>query len=212
MPKIKGFIFDLDGTIIDTREDLALAVNLMRADYKLPPLTVEKTTSYIGNGARKLVERSISETDIKIEEALQIFKKHYLQHLTDNTYCYDGAVDTLEKLKAKGVNCAILTNKPEAPTFEILNIMDLSRFFNPIFGGDSTPFLKPDPGALFLITEQWCIPKDELIMVGDNYTDVHVAKNAGIKSVFLTFGYGVKGDIEPDYIFDNYSQLLTLIN
>ena len=92
---IKGIIFDLDGTIIDTREDLALAINLMRADYKLPRFTVEKIASYVGNGARKLVERSLFGTGINIDEALEIYKNHYSQHLTDNTYCYDGAIETV---------------------------------------------------------------------------------------------------------------------
>ena len=208
MKKIAGFIFDLDGTIIDTREDLAMAINLMRADYNLSPFTVERIASYVGNGSRKLVERSIAETELNIDEALQKFVQHYSQHLTDNTYCYDGAIDTLEKLKANGINCAILTNKPEAPTLEILTVMDLARFFDPIFGGDSTPFLKPDPGALNLIIEEWDIPKENLLMVGDNYTDIHVAKNAEIKSAFFTFGYGVQDDIKPDYILDEFSQLL----
>ena len=207
---LKGIIFDLDGTIIDTREDLALAINLMRADFDLTSFTIEKIASYVGNGSRKLVERSIAGTQLNIDEALQKFVNHYSQHLTDNTYCYDGAVDTLEKLKGKGVNCAILTNKPETPTLAILNAMNFACFFDPIFGGDSTPFLKPDPGALNLIVEKWKLPKEELIMVGDNYTDIHVAKNAGIKSAFFTFGYGIKGEIEPDYIFDNFSDLLNI--
>ena len=211
MPKFKGIIFDLDGTIIDTREDLALAINLMRADYNLSPFTVERIASYVGNGSRKLVERSIAETELNIDEALQKFVQHYSQHLTDNTYCYDGAIDTLEKLNAKGINCAILTNKPEAPTLEILTVMNLSRFFDPIFGGDSTSFLKPDPGALNLIIEGWDIPKENLLMVGDNYTDIHVAKNAGIKSAFFNFGYGVQDDIKPDYILDEFSQLIEIL-
>ncbi|MCK5851840.1 HAD-IA family hydrolase [bacterium] len=210
MSKFKGIIFDLDGTIIDTREDLALAINLMRADYNLQSFTVEKVASYVGNGSRKLVERSLMGTELNIDEALQKFVNHYSQHLTDNTYCYNGAVDTLEKLKAKGINCAILTNKPEIATLKILNAMNLMRFFDPIFGGDSTSFLKPDPGALNIIIEKWGISKEELIMVGDNYTDIHVAENAGIKSAFFTFGYGVKGEIEPDYIFDNFSDLLNI--
>ena len=210
MATIKGVIFDLDGTIIDTREDLALAINLMRADYDLPFFTVEKIARYVGNGSRKLVERSLSGTKLNIDEALQKFINHYSQHLTDNTYCYNGAIDTLEKLKTKGVNCAILTNKPEASTLEILKIMNLARFFDPIFGGDSTPFLKPDPGALHMIIKKWGVPKEELIMVGDNYTDIHVAENAGIKSAFFTFGYGIKGEIEPNYVFDNFSDLLNI--
>ncbi len=207
---LTGIIFDLDGTIIDTREDLALAINLMRADYNLPSFTVEKIASYVGNGSRKLVERSLVETELNIDESLQKFVNHYSRHLTDNTYCYNGAIDTLEKLKVKGINCAILTNKPETATLKILNAMNLARFFDPIFGGDSTPFLKPDPGALNIIIDKWGIPKEELIMVGDNYTDIHVAENAGIKSAFFTFGYGIKGDIEPVYIFDDFSDLLNI--
>ena len=207
----KGIIFDLDGTIIDTREDLALAINLMRADYDLPPFTVTKIASYVGNGSRTLVERSISETTLDIDDALRKFVHHYSQHLTDNTYCYDGAVETLKKLNNTEIKCAILTNKPETPTLEILNTMDLSQFFDPILGGDSTPFLKPDPGALNLIIDKWGIPKEELLMVGDNYTDIHVAKNGGIKSAFFTFGYGVKDAVEPDYILDNFSDLLNII-
>lgn len=207
---IKGIIFDLDGTIIDTREDLALAINLTRKDYDLPELPVKTIASYVGNGARKLVERSFAETGIDIDEALTKYQKHYSEHLTDNTYTYDGAVDTLEKLNERGIKCAILTNKPEAPTLEILKRMKLARFFDPIFGGDSTPYLKPAPGALNLIIEKWKLPKENLLMAGDNYTDIHVAKNAGIKSVFFTFGYGVQDEIQPDYKINLFSELLHL--
>jgi len=206
----KGIIFDLDGTIIDTREDLALAINLMLQDYSFPTQATEKVASNVGNGARKLVERSLSGTEINIDEALQRYNKHYSEHLTDNTYCYNGVVETLKKLKSEGIRCAILTNKPEKPTLEILRQMNLAKYFDPIYGADSTPFLKPDPGALLLIMEQWKIPKGNLLMVGDNYTDIHVAKNAGIKSAFFTFGYGVKDHVEPDYTLDEFSQLLDI--
>ena len=207
----KGIIFDLDGTIIDTREDLALAINLTRKDYGLPNFSVKKIASYVGNGARKLVERSFAETDIPIDEALSKYQKHYSEHLTDNTYCYKGAVETLEKLTERGIKCAILTNKPEAPTLEILKRMNLARFFNPIFGGDSTPYLKPDPGALNIIIEKWNLPKESLLMAGDNYTDIHVAKNAEIKSVFFTFGYGVKDEVPADYEISSFPELLKII-
>ncbi|RLD09653.1 MAG: phosphoglycolate phosphatase [Chlamydiae bacterium] len=206
----KGIIFDLDGTIIDTREDLALAMNLARKDYGFPALPVKQLASYVGNGAHKFVERSFANTEINIDNALQKYLKHYSEHLTDKTYCYDGAVETLEKLNASGVKCAVLTNKPEEPTLTILNEMNLTRFFDTIYGEDSTSFKKPDPGALLLIMEKWNIPKEDLLMVGDNYTDIHVAKNAGIKSAFFTFGYGVKDHIEPDYTFDNFSDLLNM--
>jgi phosphoglycolate phosphatase len=182
----------------------------MLQDYNLPTMTTERVASYVGNGARKLVERSLSGTEINIDEALQKYSKHYSEHLTDNTYCYDGAVETLEKLNAKGIRCAVLTNKPEEPTLEILRSMNLARFFDPIYGADSTPFLKPDPGALNLIVKKWNIPKENLLMVGDNYTDIHVAKNAGIKSAFFTFGYGIRDKIKPDYILDSFSQLLNI--
>jgi phosphoglycolate phosphatase len=182
----------------------------MLQDYNLPTMTTERVASYVGNGARKLVERSLSGTEINIDEALEKYKKHYSEHLTDNTFCYDGAVETLGKLNTKGIRCAVLTNKPEEPTLEILSRMNLARFFDPIFGSDSTPFLKPDPGALNLIVKQWNIPKEKLLMVGDNYTDIHVAKNAGIKSAFFTFGYGVRDKIKPDYVLDSFSQLLNI--
>jgi len=208
---IKGLLFDLDGTLIDTRRDLTTGVNLMRAELDLPPLSVESVTSHVGNGARKMLERSLAGINADIDKALARFKHHYAQHLVDETLCYPDVVETLRKLKAAAVKCAVITNKPEAPTRQILHHLGLDAYFDPVIGGDTTPFLKPDPHALLQVAEKWMLQPDELLMVGDNYTDIVAAHRASMKVVFLTSGFGTKGDGEPDYIVRGFRELRPLI-
>ena len=128
-------IFDLDGTLIDSRRDLAAGVNHMRAHYDLSPLSLEMASSYIGDGVRKLVERSLQGADVDLDEAVRINKEYYFSHLTVYTTLYAGVADGLRRLASAGHKLALLTNKPGDPSRAILHHFELDHFFTSIIGG-----------------------------------------------------------------------------
>jgi len=211
MKKIKGLIFDLDGTLIDSRKDLGTSVNLTRKDYNLEELDYETIVSFIGNGTRKLVERSFKKTNVDIDKALSIYKNHYSEHLADETYCYSGVKELLQKLKNFSVKCSIVTNKHEEATRDILKILKINSFFDIILGGDSLPYLKPSPEPVLYVAEKWNLKPEELLMVGDNWTDIAAARNAGIKSVYVNFGFGNLKNEKPDFVVEGPEEILELI-
>jgi phosphoglycolate phosphatase len=210
MRALRGLIFDLDGTLVDSRQDLANAINAMRAEYALPPLPLAAVTGFVGNGARNLVRRALAGTPVPVDEALPRFKHQYAQRLTECTCCYPGVAPTLATLTAAGYPCAVLTNKPETATRAILAALNLAAFFSPIVGGDTTPHLKPDPHAFLLIAQQWRLPPRTVLVVGDHATDVDGAHNAGMPCAFARFGFGTLGAQQPEYFLDSFSALLHL--
>ena len=207
---VRGIIFDLDGTLIDSRKDLTTAINLMRAEYHLPPLALEAVTGFVGDGARKLVERSLQGTTLDPAAALARFKHHYDLHIADETCCYPGVEETLRVLQSRRVRCAIITNKPEAATRTVLRLLHLDQYFDSVVGGDTTPHLKPDPRSALMVLERWGLTRVEALIVGDNHTDIAAAKRAGIRSVFVTYGIGAVGEEKPDFVFDKIEEILAL--
>jgi len=210
-PRIKAVLFDLDGTLVDSRRDLATGINLTRRDYGLPPLPVETVSEHVGDGVRKLVERCFAHTGISIDDALPKYKQHYHEHLADETTCYPGAVDTLERIRAAGISCGIITNKPEAATRALLDALHLARYFDVVIGGDSTPHLKPDPRALLLALESLAAAPGEALMVGDNHTDLASARAAGVRSVYCTYGFGDAAGHEADHEIARLEDLLDIV-
>ncbi len=208
MRALRGLIFDLDGTLIDSRQDLTNAINALRAEYALPPLSLATVTSFVGNGARNLVRRALADTPVQVDQALPRFQQHYAQRLTECTCCYPGVAPTLAALTAAGYPCAVLTNKPEAATRAILSALNLAAFFTPIVGGDTTPYLKPDPHAFLLIAQQWRLPPRTVLVVGDHDTDVDGAHNAGMPCAFARFGFGTLGAQQPELFLEAFSDLL----
>jgi phosphoglycolate phosphatase len=189
MPEICA-IFDLDGTLIDSRRDLANAVNMMRQEYKLAALPLEKISSYIGNGVYKLCERSLSGTELDIDDAVALFKKHYRNHLTDYTSCYPGVELGLEALHKAGIPCAVVTNKPQAEAIMILENVGIAGFFSFVVGGGGDFPLKPDPAALLHFARINACEPEKCCMVGDHYTDLEAGANAGMKKIFAKWGFG----------------------
>ncbi len=211
MKNIKGIIFDLDGTLIDSRKDLVSSVNLTRKDYNLKKLDFVTIVSFIGNGTRKLVERSFKNTDINIDEAFSIYKNHYSQHLVDETFCYPGVKNLLEKIKNLSIKTAVVTNKHEEATHKILKFLKIDCYFDIMLGADSMDFHKPSPKPLLYVAKKWNLKQDEVIMIGDHWTDIAAARNAGMKSVFVNFGFGKFNDEIPDFTIEHPKEILELI-
>lgn len=199
-------IFDLDGTLAETRQDLTTGVNRMRAHYGLPPLDVETVTGYIGDGVRVLVERSLQGTEIDVDEALALNRKFYAEHMFDETRLYPGVEDGLRKLSANKL--AVLSNKPGDPTRAILKHLGVAGFFFRMLGGGDLPNLKPAPDGIEALILESGVSAENTWMIGDHHTDLEVACNAGVKSGFVTYGIGHAGEFTADQTWNDFDELV----
>ena len=201
-------IFDLDGTLVDSRADLAEGINHMRAHYGLEPLSLETVSGYVGDGVRKLVERSLQGAAVDVDEALAINKAYYFSHSTVHTSLYDGVADGLRMLAETGHRLAVLTNKPGDPSREILRHFGLAELFCRIIGGGDVPHLKPDPAGIFQCLEAVGADRSNAWMAGDHCTDLAVAQNAGIRSAFVRYGFGEERGLKPTAYFASFPELV----
>ena len=160
-PQYSLVIFDLDGTLVDSRLDLANSVNFTRTQLGLLPLENERIYTYVGDGAPMLLRRALGPTynDQEIHEAVQVFLRHYRVHLLDHTILYPGVEETLEGLEK--ATLAVLTNKPVAPSRTILQGLGVLRHFKHVYGGDSFEQKKPDPAGVLEILKETGIPEGE---------------------------------------------------
>lgn len=188
-------ICDLDGTLVDSAPDLAGALIELLGQEGREALSLAQVKAMIGNGVARLVERGFTATGgcpsaPDLEDLVRRFMAIYNARLVVATKPYPGAVETLSALKAEGWTLIICTNKPEAPSHEILQALDLARFFDAVAGGDTYAYRKPDPRHLLTLLEQIGAPADSAIMFGDGHADVAAAKAAGIPCILAEFGYG----------------------
>jgi phosphoglycolate phosphatase len=184
-------IFDLDGTLIDSKLDLAQAVNATRAHMGMSRLENELVYSYVGNGAPVLIRRALGAdaTEHQVEEALEFFLEFYREHYLDHTVLYPGVRDALDRFREHGKQMAVLTNKPVGISKAIVNGLGIGPHFFQVYGGNSFDFKKPHPiGAQELIRESG-VPAERTLMIGDSTVDIQTARNAGIPSVGVTYGF-----------------------
>lgn len=195
MRTVRSIVFDLDGTLIDSAPDLRRAVNRLLASEGRAPVDLDAVTGMIGDGAQKLVERAFAATGggldrYDLAELTARFLAFYEGHATKLTLPYPGVVETLQRLRSAGLTLGICTNKPEAPTREILRGLDLDGYFAAVFGGDSLDGVrKPDPRLLLAVLDALGYEPGEAVMVGDNANDVAVARAAGVPIILRAGGY-----------------------
>jgi phosphoglycolate phosphatase len=204
-------IYDLDGTLIDSRGDLTAALNYMRGTYGLEPLTIETVTSFIGNGARKLVERAIIGHDIDVDEALRRNKEFYAAHKTDKTILYPGVAAGLAQLHAAGIPQAVITNKHQEAVGEILQYLGVLHCFDHIIGGGGDFPLKPEADSLLHVVEQTGSQVADSWMVGDHYTDLLAGKRAGMKCCHATYGFGDIKDEQFDLEVKSFATFVKFV-
>jgi phosphoglycolate phosphatase len=214
---VKLLVFDLDGTLIDSAQDLCNSVNATLAQFGRPPLTDETIAGYIGNGALMLVRRAFATASVPIDDALltkahDYFLAYYREHKLDYTYAYDGVLEALEALRtvhdqphAPPRAMAVLTNKPVRPARAICEALGLASYFLNIYGGNSFTTKKPDPEGLFALMQEAEARPQETVMIGDSQVDVQTARNAGAWSIGCTFGLapGSLEAIPPDVLVDS---------
>jgi phosphoglycolate phosphatase len=207
-------IFDLDGTLIDSKLDLAHAVNAMRAHMGLGPLEHELIYSYVGNGAPVLVRRALGP-DMPQEEVgrgLEFFLAYYRDHMLDYTTLYPGVRETIEKLDNGERRLAVLTNKPVRISAAILDGLGVGAHFFRVYGGNSFPEKKPHPMGVEALLRESGARKDRTLMVGDSAVDIRTARNAGIPCCGVTYGFqpeSLEAD-PPDFLIDRMEQIFQL--
>ncbi len=184
-----ALVFDLDGTLIDSRRDITTAINRTREGFRLPPLRLEEVIRMVGEGARVLIERALPEIPAgQIDEALATYLGHYRQVCLDQTRPYPGIEEMLARL-APAFPLALLSNKGEELSRIVLRGLGLDRFFREILGGDSLPTRKPDPSGLRLLAERLGVPVAEVMLVGDTRIDAETAGNAGSLFALVEWGF-----------------------
>lgn len=190
MDRPAALVFDLDGTLIDSRRDITTAINRMRSGYGLPPIPLEAVVTMVGEGARLLVERALGPgfPPDRIDEALARYLEHYSEVCLEQTRPYPGVEEMLETLSAS-YPLALLSNKGEALSRKVLAGLGLDRFFREILGGDSLPTRKPDPAGLHLLAARLGVPVERLMLVGDTWIDAETAHNAGAAFALVEWGF-----------------------
>lgn len=214
--KIKLVIFDLDGTLLNTVEDLANSVNYLLQKYGYPTHTIDQYKYFVGNGITKLIERALpieAKTDEIVAKFQAEFVIYYSQHSKDNTAPYDGVIELLKELKNKGLILAVASNKHHPATVELIEYY-FKDTFAIVYGKREGVQPKPDPTIVFDIVKQCGFSTDEILYVGDTSTDMLTAKNASVRSVGVTWGFRPQQELEENgatYIINAPSQLLDLL-
>jgi phosphoglycolate phosphatase len=210
---IRLIIYDLDGTLIDSQLDIANAVNQTLGELGLGPLPVEKISAFVGNGVLNLMRRALIEIQapeaVSLERSIKLFRRRYGEHLLDQTQLYPSVRKVLEFFKDR--KQAVLTNKPEDFSHTILRGLGVDSFFFKVMGGDQGFPKKPAPEAVLEILSAAGVSRDEAILVGDSATDVETGRNAGVKTVAVTYGFGRVEEIQksqPDLILNHLEELI----
>lgn len=210
--RVHAFVFDLDGTLVDSKQDIVTSVNAMLRDTRRAEQPPERVASYIGHGAPQLIASVLGpgSSEEQCREALEIFLAHYRERKLDATRSYPGVTEGLSKLA--GNPLAVLSNKPTQLSIDILEGLGLAKFFQVIYGGDSFERKKPDPtGALAILRELGATPVTSA-MVGDSDVDVQTARNTGMLAVEVNYGFGPHDrEKQPaDIYVDNLLELAVL--
>lgn len=206
---VDALLLDLDGTLADTFQDIADAVNGVRAGHGLPALSLEDVTRLVGKGAAALVASALGPRDAAAAAAdLDAFRRLYAAHLLDRTTTYPGVPEALAGFRARGLRLAVLSNKPEAMTVAVVQGLGLSPYLEAAWGGGSFPVLKPDPGAVAGALARLGVPPARALMVGDSDTDLEAAAGAGVRSVRVRTGQWRDSRRVPDVEVGDLRELL----
>jgi phosphoglycolate phosphatase len=200
-----AILFDLDGTLVDSREDLATAVNLVRADLGAPALPVATVAGFVGDGVPILVARSLADLGggVDLERAGESMREHYAAHLTDRSYVYEGVREALARLRDAGLLLAVVTNKPEAPAREICARLGLLPALGAVVGGDTCRERKPHPEPLAAALRRLGADAPGSWMVGDGRNDLAAGRRLGLRRCFARYGFGAPGDEGWDLAVDD---------
>ncbi len=215
---LRLLIFDLDGTLVDSRLDLAASINAMLHHYGKPELPCNVIAGYIGDGAPMLVRRALGDPDDErfVTEALNFFISFYREHKLDTTHVYDGVPEALAALRASGNGAgperlmAVLSNKPVRPSQQILEALGLAGFFFQVYGGNSFHTKKPDPEGLNTLLQEAGARPEEAVIIGDCDIDIITGRNAGVWTCGVTYGFAphTLENAPPDVLVEKPDELV----
>jgi phosphoglycolate phosphatase len=217
LDKIKLLVFDLDGTLVDSKADLTKSINAMLRHYQRPELPEDIIGSYVGDGAPMLVRRALGDPQDEafVQDALKYFMTYYREHKLDHTYAYEGVTEALARVRRSNpsIKMAVLSNKPVMPSRGICDGLQLSEFFVQIYGGNSFPTKKPDPEGALTLLDEVGVRADESVMVGDSHNDVLTAQNAGMWSLGVTYGFSPESlkTHPPDILVDTVAEMAEVL-
>jgi phosphoglycolate phosphatase len=213
---LRAIIFDLDGTLVDSAEDLRAALNQLLGGLGLPPIEANEIKGMIGDGVLKMVERALvaAHGDPRRKDALlPRFLEIYQANSANLTRCFPAVPETLDLLHSKGFRLAVVTNKPVLATNRILEALSLAEFFPVVVGGDSVQQRKPHPAPLLEAARRLGVDVSQSLMVGDNIHDVEAARAAGMRCVAVSYGYHHRppSEFNADQLIDHFGDLLPLV-
>src|ERR1035438_8908154 len=216
---IKLVIFDLDGTLIDSRLDLVHSVNAALRHIRRPEVPDDVIARYVGDGAPILIQRALgpeAADEALVRRGLDFFLSYYREHKLDHTTVYPGIAEALSAIQrsSNGTprNMAVLTNKPVNPSRAIVEALGLGQFFSQVYGGNSFSTKKPDPEGARKLLEESGVKPEQAAIVGDSHVDVRTGRNAGLWTVGVTYGFAPHTLLggPPDVLVDHPSELSTL--
>jgi phosphoglycolate phosphatase len=213
---VHALIFDLDGTLIDSKLDLIHSVNAMLAEMGREKLSDEVISSYIGHGAPMLVSRALGGVakEDELARGLSYFLDYYEEHKLDNTCLYPETAETLAKLSERKIAMAVLTNKPVKISVRILEALGTAKYFQAIYGGNSFETKKPDPQGAKAILDELRVRAADAMMIGDSEVDIQTARNADMIAAAVNYGFGIhdRAQHPADIYLDRMSNLLGVID
>lgn len=211
-------LFDLDGTLVDSRDDLVTSVNLMLAESGRAPLARERVVGFVGEGVSKLVERALAASLLRapaaaeVESGVRAFKRHYRLHLLERTRPYPGVAEALSRFRE--LPMAVVTNKPSEFTLGVLEGLGLDGYFRAVLGGDSLPERKPHPAPLLEAARLCGVPPRRCLMVGDSRVDVLAGRAAGMKTCGFAGGFRGREELEAagaDFLIKSFRELRAVV-
>jgi phosphoglycolate phosphatase len=213
---IRLVIFDLDGTLIDSRLDLVHSVNAALSRINRPELPADVIASYVGDGAPVLIQRALgpeASNEALVRQGLEFFLAYYREHKLDHTTLYAGIPECLAAIQNSNNSCprkmAVLTNKPVNPSRAIVEALGLKPYFFQVYGGNSFSTKKPDPGGVRQLLEESGVQAQQAAIVGDSHVDIATGRNAGLTTIGVTYGFAPHTlvDAPPDVLVDTPEEL-----
>lgn len=217
---IRAAIIDLDGTMLDTVPDFELALNGMRADFRLAPITQDIITPMVGKGSEKLIRDVLAldfdsaRIDAVFDEAMAAYQRHYLAINGERSVLYEGVIEGLQAMREMGLRLACVTNKPIAFATPLLAQKGLAPFFELVYGGDSLPRKKPDPMPLLQVCSDFDLAPKQVVAIGDSSNDAEAARAARCFVLTVPYGYNhgrPVQDIDSDGIVDSLLDAAELV-
>jgi len=207
---LKALLFDLDGTLIDSTDDIADSVNYALKEIGLEPRSREEVRYFIGDGVMPLIERAVGTKDSPlISRCAELFRSYYAAHCIDKSFFYDGVFETVEKLK-KIYKTAIITNKDETFSRLILQGLKAEHLFDALIGGNTLNEKKPSTISITYLSKQWEIDSRSFMMIGDHITDLELARRACIPGIFCKFGIGRKENLPSYRDINHFHELIDI--